>query len=299
MQTSKDLHIQPLVNAPLQGIALMVAAFTVFAGLDATAKYLVQFYPTEQVVWARYTGHCVFALILFWPRHGFAMLRTKRLGTQIFRSLLLFFGTCSNFVALQYLQLAETSAIFFSVPLLVALFSVPLLGEKIGPRRWAAIFIGFVGVLIVVRPDIGLIHWAAGLALFTAIAIALYQITTRKLAGVDSVITTQFYTALVGTLLVTPVMPFVWQAPDLTGWLLMALIGALGGFGHWMLIIAHRMAPAPILAPFNYTQIVPMILLGFLVFGDLPDAWTLSGAAVVLGSGLYLLYRERRVKGST
>ena len=131
MPTPRNLEIQPLVNAPFQGIALMVAAFTVFAGLDTTAKYLVQFYPTEQVVWARYAGHCVFALIIFWPRHGFAVLRTPRLGTQILRSLLLFFGTCCNFVALQYLQLAETSAIFFSVPLFVAVLAIPLLGENL------------------------------------------------------------------------------------------------------------------------------------------------------------------------
>ena len=298
MQTSRDLKIQPLVNAPFQGIALMVAAYTTFAALDSTAKYLGQVYPTEQVVWARYAGHCIFAVLILWPRHGIALFRTRHLGTQILRSLLLFLATCSNFVALQYLQLAETSAIFFSTPLIVAVFSVPLLGEKIGPRRWTAILVGFIGVMIVVRPGLGLIHWAAGLSLLTATGAALYQIITRKLAGVESAATTQFYTALLGTLFITPFVPFNWQAPDLTGWLLMAMLGALGGIGHWMLIQAHRMAPAPILAPFNYTQIVPMVLLGFLIFGDLPDAWTIGGAAVVLASGLYLLYRERRVKAA-
>ncbi len=298
MQTPRDLQIQPVVHAPLQGIALMIAAFTTFAALDTTAKYLVQFYPPEQVVWARYTGHCVLALVILWPRNGAALLRSRRLGTQVLRSLLLFATTCTNFVALQYLQLAETSAIFFSTPLIVALLSVPLLGERIGPRRWTAIMIGFLGVLVVVRPGLGLMHWAAGLSLLTAIGAALYQITTRKLAGVDPAATTQFYTALVGTLAITPLVPFTWQAPDLTGVLLMALLGALGGFGHWLLILAHRMAPAPILAPFNYTQIAPMVLLGFLVFGDLPDVWTVTGAGVVLASGLYLLYRERKVKAA-
>ncbi len=298
MQMPRDLQIQPVVHAPLQGIALMIAAFTTFAALDTTAKYLVQFYPPEQVVWARYTGHCVLALVILWPRNGAALLRSQRLGTQVLRSLLLFATTCTNFVALQYLQLAETSAIFFSTPLIVALLSVPLLGERIGPRRWTAILIGFLGVLVVVRPGLGLMHWAAGLSLLTALGAALYQITTRKLAGVDPAATTQFYTALVGTLAITPLVPFTWQAPDLTGVLLMALLGALGGFGHWLLILAHRMAPAPILAPFNYTQIAPMVLLGFLVFGDLPDVWTVTGAGVVLMSGLYLLYRERKVKAA-
>lgn len=296
MQTSRNLTVQPRENAPLQGIALIITAFAIFAGLDSTAKYLVQFYPPQQVVWARYTGHCVFALLIFWPRNGFAILRTRHLGTQILRSMFLFLATCSNFVALQYLQLAETSAIFFSTPLLIAVFSVPLLGERIGPRRWTAILVGFIGILIVVRPGLGLMHWAAFLSLLAATGAALYQIITRKLAGVEAAATTQFYTALIGTLFITPFVPFGWQAPDLTGWLLMGLVGALGGIGHWMLILAHRLAPAPILAPFTFSQIVPMVLLGFLVFGDLPDAWTLSGAAVVLSSGLYLLYRERRVK---
>ncbi|WP_420347353.1 DMT family transporter [Pelagibius sp.] len=298
MQMPRDLQIQPVVHAPLQGIALMIAAFTTFAALDTTAKYLVQFYPPEQVVWARYTGHAVLALLILWPRNGAALLRSQRLGTQVLRSLLLFATTCTNFVALQYLQLAETSAIFFSTPLIVALLSVPLLGERIGPRRWTAILIGFLGVLVVVRPGLGLMHWAAGLSLLTALGAALYQITTRKLAGVDPAATTQFYTALVGTLAITPLVPFTWQAPDLTGVLLMALLGVLGGFGHWLLILAHRMAPAPILAPFNYTQIAPMVLLGFLVFGDLPDIWTVTGAGVVLASGLYLFYRERKVKAA-
>lgn len=298
MPSSRDLHIQPVENAPLQGIALMIVAFTTFAGLDTTAKYLVQSYPTEQVIWARYAGHMVFALIIFWPRNGTRILRSRSLGTQILRSLLLFGATSCNFIAVRYLQLAETAAIFFSTPLMVALFSVPILGERIGPRRWTAIFVGFFGVMIVIRPDVGLIHWAAAFSLASATAAALYQITTRKLAGVDPAAVTQFYTALIGTLVITPFVPFVWQAPDLTGWALMLLLGALGGIGHWLLISAHRLAPAPILAPFNYTQIVPMVLLGFLVFGDLPDVWTIVGAAVVLMSGLYLLYRERRVKAA-
>ena len=296
MPIPRDLTVQPRENAPFQGIAFIVAAFTIFAGLDTTAKYLVQFYPTQQVVWARYAGHCLFAVLIFWPRNGFALLRTRHLGTQVLRSLCLLLATCTNFVALQYLQLAETSAIFFSTPLLIAVFSVPLLGERIGPRRWTAILVGFIGILIVVRPGLGLIHWAAFLSLMTATGAALYQIITRKLAGVEAAVTTQFYTALIGTLFITPLVPFGWQTPDLTGWLLMGLVGALGGIGHWMLIVAHRLAPAPILAPFTFSQIVPMVLLGFLVFGDLPDAWTITGAAVVLSSGLYLLYRERQVK---
>ncbi|MEO3430663.1 DMT family transporter [Pelagibius sp. CAU 1746] len=293
---SRPYTVEPQANEPLRGILLIVAAFSTFALLDTTAKYLVQIYPTTQVVWARYVGHVVLAAALLLPIHGTGLLHSRRPGLQVVRSLLLFTSTCTNFAALQFLQLAQTSSIQFSTPLLVAVLAIPLLGEHIGPRRWLAIFIGFVGVLIVIRPGLGLVHWAAGLSMITAVAGALYNITTRKLAGVDRAVTTQFYSALIGAIVITPLVPFVWQAPDLTGILLMLLLGALGGLGHWMLILAHRLAPAPILAPFLYIQLLPMILLGYMVFGDFPDEWTLVGAGVVVFSGLYLLYRERRVK---
>ena len=294
----RPFTIEPQANEPLRGVLLIIAAFCTFAMLDTTAKYLVQSYPTAQVVWARYVGHVVLAAAILLPIHGRSLLVTHRPGLQIIRSLLLFGATCTNFAALQYLQLAETMSIMFSAPLMVAVLAIPLLGEHIGPRRWSAIAVGFFGVLIVIRPGFGLVHWAAGLSLLCALSGALYQITTRKLAGVDRAVTTQFYSAMIGAIAVTPLVPFFWQTPDLPGLLLMVLLGALGGVGHWMLILAHRLAPAPILAPFLYIQLLPMILLGYLVFGDFPDSWTLIGAGVVLSSGLYLLYRERRVKGT-
>jgi drug/metabolite transporter (DMT)-like permease len=297
MQPPRPFAIEPLANEPLRGILLIIAAFVTFSMLDTTAKVLVQHYPVAQVVWARYAGHVVFAALIFLPRHGRNLLHSQRPGLQVVRSLLLFGATCANFAALQYLQLAETASIFFSTPLMVAVLAIPLLGEHIGPRRWAAVAIGFIGILIVVRPGLGLVHWATGLSLLAALCAGLYQIATRKLAGVDRVATTQFYTALIGALAITPLMPYHWEAPDLQGALMMISLGALGGFGHWLLILAHRLAPAPILAPFNYFQLLPMALLGYLIFGDLPDIWTLVGAAVVLTSGLYLLYRERKVKG--
>jgi len=293
---SRPFHIEPLANEPLRGILLIIAAFVTFSMLDTTAKYLVQHYPPAQVVWVRYAGHLVIAAVIFLPRHGLGLLHSQRLGLQVVRSLLLFGATCANFAALQYLQLAETASIFFSTPLMVAVLAVPLLGERIGPRRWSAILIGFVGVMIVVRPGLGLVHWAISLSLLAALCAGLYQIATRKLAGTDRVATTQFYTALIGALAITPLVPFVWEMPNLYDALLMICLGALGGFGHWMLILAHRLAPAPILAPFNYIQLLPMVVLGYLVFGDLPDVWTLLGAGVVLSSGLYLFYRERKVK---
>ncbi|MGD1879898.1 MAG: DMT family transporter [Kiloniellaceae bacterium] len=296
MTAPRSFSIEPISNEPLRGILLIVAAFCTFAMLDTTAKYLVQSYPVGQVVWARYVGHVVLAAVILLPIHGRSLLVSHRPGLQILRSLFLFGATCTNFAALQFLQLAQTSSIQFSTPLMVAALAVPLLGEYVGPRRWAAIVIGFIGVVIVARPGLGLVHWAASLSMLCALFGALYQITTRKLAGVDRAVTTQFYSAVVGAIAITPLVPFFWQTPDLKGALLMLCLGALGGFGHWMLILAHRLAPAPVLAPFLYIQLLPMILLGYIVFGDFPDEWTLVGAGVVLSSGLYLLYRERKVK---
>jgi len=296
MAGHRPFTIEPIAHEPVRGILLMVAAVCTFSLLDTTAKHLVQAYPTGQVVWARYVGHVVLAAAILLPIHGRGLLVSQRPGLQVLRSLFLFGSTCANFAALQYLQLAETSSILFSTPFMVAMLAIPLLGENIGPRRWAAIAVGFCGVLIVIRPGLGLVHWAASLSLLCALSGACYQITTRKLAGVDRAVTTQFYSALVGALAITPLAPFVWQTPELKDAILMVCLGALGGFGHWLLILAHRLAPAPILAPFSYVQLLPMILLGYLVFGDFPDLWTLIGAGVVLTSGLYLLYRERRMK---
>lgn len=296
MAAPRNFTVEPIIHEPLRGILLMVCAVSTFSLLDTTAKYLVQSYPVGQVVWARYVGHVVLAAALLLPLYGRGLLVSERPGLQVLRSLFLFGATCANFAALQFLQLAETSSILFSAPFMVAMLAVPLLGEHIGPRRWAAIGIGFFGVLIVMRPGLGLVHWAASLSLLCALFGACYQITTRKLAGVDRAVTTQFYSALVGALVITPLAPFVWRTPDLKDGILMVCLGALGGFGHWLLILAHRLAPAPILAPFSYVQLLPMILLGYLVFGDFPDHWTLIGAGIVLSSGLYLLYRERKAK---
>jgi len=184
-------------------------------------------------------------------------------------------------------------SIMFATPLLVALLAGPLLGEWAGPRRLAAIGVGFIGILIVTRPGFGL-HPAALLSLTGAVCYALYSVATRVLAGYDSSATTMFYSGLAGVLLVTPIVPWVWSVPD-SGlvWMMMIVVGACGAFGHWLLILAHARAPAPVLSPFIYTQIAWMIVLGFLLFGDLPDRWTLAGSAIVIASGLYLLYRER------
>jgi drug/metabolite transporter (DMT)-like permease len=278
----------------LIGIGLMCGALICFSCLDTSAKWLNRSVDPLFTVWWRYTASIVLVTIFINPVTTPGVLRTRRPWLQAARSVLLFVSTALNFFALKYLQLAQTTSILFATPLLVALLSGPILGERVGPRRMAAIAVGFLGVLVVTRPGLGTMHPAVILSLCGTVAYALYSISTRVLAASDSSATTMVYSGLAGVALMTPVLPIVWTTPGtLTMWLLLVGVGAFGAFGHWLLILAHARAPAAILAPFIYTQIVWMLALGYLVFGDWPDAPTLVGAGIVIASGLYLLSRER------
>jgi drug/metabolite transporter (DMT)-like permease len=198
-------------------------------------------------------------------------------------------------LGLRHLPLATVTAIGFATPLVVTALAVPLLKEKVGPRRWAAVVVGFIGVLVVVRPgsdsfDMALLYPLAG-----SLANGCYQLATRKLAGRDHALTTIFWTGLGGALAVSPIAPFFWQAPDLEGWGLLALYGVLGFFSHYMLILAFRHANASVLAPFTYAQLVLAILAGVVFFDAVPDALTLLGSLLICGSGLYVWYRQRQI----
>jgi len=278
----------------LTGIGLMCVAVLLFACSDASAKYLNAHMDTIQVVWARYMSAFVLALFMFNPIKRPRVMRTSRPWLQLGRSTLLLVSTALNFVALRYLQLDQAVAIIFCTPFIVAALGGPMLGEWIRWRRWTAIGIGFLGVLLVTRPGAGGIHPAAFLSVMGAFCYAIYSISTRILARTDSTATTNFYSNLVGAILVSIAVPFFWTPQsDPIVILLMCVMGLLSGMGHYLLIRGHRLAPASVLAPFIYTEIVWMIALGYAVFGDVPNHWTLAGVAVVIASGLYLLYRER------
>src|SRR5262249_8930014 len=283
----------------LTGIALMCGAVASFALLDTSAKYLNLHMSTLEVVWARYVGAFLFPFLVVNPWTRPNLTTTARPVLQMFRSVLLLVSTMCNFAALRYLQLAESMAIGFSTPFIVAVLSGALLGEWVRWRRWSAIAVGFVGVLVVIRPGSGSFQPAALLSLSAALCYALYAITTRILARTDSSATTLFYSNIAGAVMLIPVLPFVWTTPTepivIT---LMVICGAIGSFGHYLLIAAHRLAPAAVLSPFIYTQIVSMIVLGYLVFGDIPNRWTLAGAGIVIASGLYLIHRERAARRS-
>ncbi|AMN44478.1 DMT family transporter [Rhodoplanes sp. Z2-YC6860] len=283
----------------LIGIGLMCGAVATFACLDAIGKYLGTRMDVLQVVAVRYASAFVLTLLISNPIVRPGLLRTAKPLLQIGRSALLLGSTFFNFMAFRYLQLDEALAILFSTPFMVAILAGPMLGEWVGWRRWIAIGVGFAGVMVVIRPGFGGLHWAAMLSGASAVCYAFYGITTRMLARYDSSQTTLFYSNLFGTAIMLPVLPFVWTPPrSVLDGVLMVAMGAFGAFGHYLLIVAHRHAPASVLSPFMYTQLIWATTFGYLVFANVPNHWTLTGAAIVIGSGLYLLHRERRTHGT-
>lgn len=299
---AQDMQTPSPVPAPrdprrerLLGIALMCGAVLCFSGLDSTAKILSSSLPTEQVVWARYLSNVILVAAIVNPVSRPGALRSRRPGLQLLRSATLFASTLLNFLALRHLQLAETVSISFATPLLVAILAAPLLGERVGRTRLAAIVVGFVGVLVVVRPGTGAMHPAAIFSVLGCFCYAGYALMTRKLAAYDRAETTLVYSGLAGVILLTPLLPSFWTWPvGPLGWVLMASMGVYATVGHFMMIKAHQFAPASVLSPFMYTQLLWMVVLGWVLFGDVPDRITLVGALIVVASGLFLITRERR-----
>lgn len=278
--------------SPGWGVAWMLATTLMFVGMDTLAKHLTQTYPVAQVVWARYVFHVLLlALFLGWrlPR----VVRTRRLGLQLLRSVFLLGATGLFFAALAFIPLANASAIMFVAPLIVTALSLPLLGERVGPRRFAGVAAGFAGALVIIRPGTAAMDPAAFLALGAAGCYAFYQISTRRLAATDAPLTTLAYSASVGALATSLAVPFAWVAPAPADWAAMAGMGLLGGVGHFALIKAFQHAAAATIAPFGYASLIWATLFGFLAFGDLPDAWTVAGAGLIAASGLYIFHRER------
>ncbi|WP_374448114.1 DMT family transporter [Stella sp.] len=287
----------------LVGAAFMVLAGLLFIALDTISKFLVAEYSVMQVTWGRYFFSMLPILALFAARGQFRYLRTGRPGLQILRSGLLFLASALFVLALRYLPLADTITLNHSSPLLVTALSVPLLAEKVGWRRWLAVIVGFIGVLVVVRPGFQELHWAVALPLVTATAMAFYNVTTRMLAATDHPMTTIFYTGLVGTVASLAAVPFVWAAPDLWGWIGLVTIGILGFVGHLAYIHAFSHAPPAFLAPLSYLGLAWGTLAGWALFGQLPDLGTFVGMGIIAGSGLYIIYREsirrREHRGAT
>lgn len=279
----------------LAGIGLMCLALICFTGIDTSAKWLGHTLPPLEVAFFRYLVAAVIAALVFWPTRVPNAWRTRRPLLQILRGLCLLGSTVFNFVALGHLQLAETMSISFSAPLLIAAMSGPLLGERIGLPRWLLIGLGFLGVLVVARPVGGHFQPAMLIAFTNVLCYAVYAVVTRRLAGVDSAASMLIFSTALPVLVLAPALPSVWVWPSLPSlWLVMAIMGAFGALGHLLLTLAFGRAPASVVAPFTYTQILWMTLSGWLVFGDLPGPSTVLGAAIVVTSGFGLLWLERR-----
>lgn len=287
----------PTPRALAVGIAMMIATTMLFTALDTSAKFLSASLPTTQIVWVRFISHTLIltaAILLL--NGGRIPMRSRSWGLQIARSFTMAMTTVLNFLALRTMQLAETNAIFFTAPMFVVMLAGPLLGEWAGPRRWAAVLIGFLGVLVIVQPGTSEIGWPVVYVLGASAIYALYNILTRKLAGRDDPRLIFAMTPVAGTLIFAPFALADWTAPpDLLHWAILIAMGILGGLGHGTLLLALSRAPAPILAPFIYVQLIWMSLAGFLVFGDIPTTATFVGAAIVVASGIYVWFREQRI----
>ncbi|MDX1736858.1 MAG: DMT family transporter [Alphaproteobacteria bacterium] len=292
VDSKNEVHNNPLKGMILIGLAVGVLILLEMCAKKATMSGL----PVSQVSWIRYAGHLAIFAVLFGPKLKLDIVRTRFPKTQVFRGFLLLYMTLASFMALKHLQMVQVTVIGFLTPLVVAALSVPFLGEKVGIHRWAAIVVGFIGVMFVVRPTGLEMHWSMLYLMSGILAYGFYLIFTRKLAALgENAIRSVFYTALTGGIVLAFVMPFVWEQPkSIEIWFFLAGTAAFGGLGHYLVIKAHEYAFASLLAPFLYTQIVWSTLAGYLQFGDIPDYWTLIGGAIVISSGLYLMMREAR-----
>ena len=280
-------------DRPFRGIALILAS-TVFLGAsDTTAKYLSTTLPSIEIAWIRFL---VFALIMvpaMVPGSPLFALRSDRPGLQLLRGVALLSSSLFFISGLRFLPIAEASATGFVSPLFVTALSIVFLGESVGLRRWLATAVGLIGVLIILRPGTSAFHPAAFFPLVSALAWACTLIMTRMMSGRERAVTTMTYSSIAGICILSALVPFVWVAPSWHDILFGIFIGVASTAGQWIVVLAFRYADASVLAPFSYTQLLWVGILGFLVFGEVPDVWTVTGAVFIVASGLYTADRER------
>ncbi|MBT9244785.1 DMT family transporter [Gemmobacter fulvus] len=287
---------QGKARTPLIGVGLMTAAMAVLPFLDVVAKFLgQQGVPILQIVWARMAMGMVMTLPFAWRIAGPGGLRPDRPAQHGLRAIFLIAATFCFFFALKFLPIADALAIFFVQPLVVTALSPLILGERVGPRRWAAVAVGFIGTLIIIRPGFQQINPGMLLALAAGTALALYMLMTRRMAGRDHAMVTTFQTSAIGTAMVSLGVWVVWQTPTPAQWGLFVALGFIATFGHYLIVMAYDRAEASLLAPLAYIEMIMAVAVGWWFFGDFPDAWTFVGVAVLIGCALYISVRERRV----
>lgn len=280
----------------LTGAALMVAAMMLLPFNDAIAKHLSASYPVLQIVWFRFLFHFAILAPIVWSRYGWSALRPRRLGLQILRSGLTLLSVLLFFTAISTTPLADAMALLLCAPIMVTAVSPLLLGEHVGLHRWLAVFVGFLGAMIMLRPGFAAVQPGALLALLAGMSHALYNVLTRKLSGSAPPLVTLAYTAVLGVFGLALVVPFHWVTPAPADLLPMAAVGAIAAGGHFLLIRAFDYAPATVLAPFLYTELVAAAAIGYVWFNEFPDGWAWLGIAVIVASGIYISWRERLKK---
>ena len=282
------------------GIVYMALGVSLLPVMNAVAKSLAADYPTSQVVWARFLGHVLWMALFFAPIVGAALIRTNRPREMLGRSLVFFASNFLFIAALPYIQLATASAIMFTTPLVVVALSAPLLGERVGPWRSAAVVAGFFGALVIIRPGTTVFQPAAILTLASALCFALYQIWTRRLARFERPQTLIIYTALTGAVIMSIVIPWTAIPPaDIADTLKFIGVGLLGGAAQYLIIRALERAPASVVSPIGYAELIAAVALGYVLFDDLPDELTWLGAILIVTSGLVVALRERRRSSQT
>lgn len=289
------IAVQALTSRPLVGIFFMCLAHSLFPVMNGLVQVLSERYPSEQIVWARTASHLIFILALFAPRRGLRIVISNRPRLQVTRSLLVVATTMLFFSGLAYLPLAKAASISFTGPFLIVLLAWPMLGERITRDRLGAVAAAFIGVLVVVRPGTEVFQWASLLILASAVTYAVDQVYTRRVAEFDRPETSAIYSALVGTVVMSGIMVFSWTTPQTWSDIgLMALLGVIGGFGHYCVAKSMTYAPANLVAPFMYLQMVGAVVVGYLFSGTLPDLGTWIGATIIIGAGLFIGLREAR-----
>jgi drug/metabolite transporter (DMT)-like permease len=274
-------------SRPMLGVFYMCIACALFPIMNGFVKLLTATYDAQQVVWFRIVVHLALVALVFVPRMGLDLFRTRHIGAQFVSSVMMLLSTLFFFSAVKFVGVAEAISISFVAPLAVVFLAWPLLGERITLVRVAAVVLGFAGVLVVIRPGSSVFQWASLLLLGSAIAYAIYQIMIRRLAGVDHPATSVFYSVLLGAILMSVLLPFVWVTPkNGLDWLLLLSLGALGGFGHYCVARAMIYASANFIAPFNYTQMIGSVIVGYVMFSEVPDLYTWAGTALIIGAGL-------------
>ena len=280
-------------DRPFKGIALMLAS-TIFLGTsDVTAKYLSATLPSIEITWIRFLTFALIMMPAMVPGSPLFALQTGRLSLHLLRGLTILGSSLFFISGLRFLPIAEASATGFVAPLLVTALSIVFLSEKVGLRRWIATGVGLIGVIIILRPGTGAFHPAAFFPLVSALCWACTLIITRMMSGTERAVTVMAYSSIVGLVMLSALVPSVWVAPSWHDIAFGIFIGVASTLGQWIVVLAFRYADASVLAPFSYTQLLWVSILGFLIFGEVPDIWTVTGAAFIVASGLYTAHRER------